>query len=88
MVRMDRSYIRNPMISMARANPDVEILVRKLKRGKPALLRGHYGEAYILSPCCPSTRLTMVVLVNGRDKVICLNKMEATQVAVKVGFFP
>lgn len=30
----------------------------------------------------------MVVLVNGRDKVICLNKMEATQVAVKVGFFP
>lgn len=36
----------------------------------------------------PSTRSTMVVLVNGRDKVICLNKMEATQVAVKVGFFP
>lgn len=28
---------------MARENPDVEILVRKLKRGKAAVLRGHYG---------------------------------------------
>jgi len=29
---------------MAQANPDVEVLVRKLRRGKAAVLRGHYGE--------------------------------------------
>lgn len=28
---------------MARENPDVEIVVRRLKRGKAAVLRGHYG---------------------------------------------
>jgi len=29
---------------MAQANPDVEVLVRKLRRGKAAVLRGHYGK--------------------------------------------
>ncbi|AAW45710.1 hypothetical protein CNBH3590 [Cryptococcus deneoformans B-3501A] len=60
-----RSYIRKPLLDMARENPDVEIVVRRLKRGKAAVLRGHY--------------------VNGRDKVICVNKLEANEVANKVG---
>lgn len=34
---------------MARQNPDVEIVVRRLKRGKAAVLRGHYGECFIIS---------------------------------------
>ncbi|KAE8539464.1 hypothetical protein D1P53_004565 [Cryptococcus gattii VGV] len=58
-----RSYIRKPLLEMARQNPDVEIVVRRLKRGKAAVLRGHY--------------------VNGRDKVICVNKLEANEVANK-----
>jgi hypothetical protein len=39
-----RSYLRRPLLAMAQANPDVEVLVRKLRRGKAAVLRGHYGE--------------------------------------------
>ena len=66
---------------MARSNPDVEILVRKLKRGKAAVLRGHYGGLYQ----CTSNLPLIGVLVNGRDKVICVNKLEASQVALKVG---
>ncbi|CAD6578425.1 MAG: hypothetical protein TREMPRED_002176 [Tremellales sp. Tagirdzhanova-0007] len=37
-----RTYIRRSLIPMASENPDVEVLVRKLRRGQPALLRGHY----------------------------------------------
>lgn len=43
---MNRSYIRKPLLDMARENPDVEIVVRRLKRGKAAVLRGHYGEYF------------------------------------------
>lgn len=39
-----REYIRNPLIKIARENPEVEILVRKVKQGRAAVLRGHYGE--------------------------------------------
>jgi len=39
-----RSYLRRPLLAMAQANPDVEVLVRKLRRGKAAVLRGHYGK--------------------------------------------
>jgi hypothetical protein len=39
-----RSYLRRPLLAMAQANPDVEVLVRKLRRGKAAVLRGHYGR--------------------------------------------
>lgn len=49
---------------MAAANPGVEVVVRRLPRGKAAVLRGHY--------------------VNGRDKVVCVNKLDANQVAAKV----
>jgi hypothetical protein len=38
-----RSYLRRPLLAMAQANPDVEVLIRKLRRGKAAVLRGHYG---------------------------------------------
>ncbi|WWC72079.1 mitochondrial 54S ribosomal protein mL43 [Kwoniella pini CBS 10737] len=59
-----RSFIRKPLINLARENPDVEFVVRRLKRGKAAVLRGHY--------------------VNGRDKVICVNKLEMDGVTNKV----
>lgn len=42
---IDRGYIGRPLLSMARLNPDVEILVRKVKRGKAAVLRGYYGAS-------------------------------------------
>jgi len=38
-----RTYLAKPLIEMARQNPDVEIVVRKLGRGKAAVIRGHYG---------------------------------------------
>ncbi|WRT70164.1 uncharacterized protein IL334_007158 [Kwoniella shivajii] len=59
-----RSFIKKPLISLARENPDVEFVVRRLKRGKAAVLRGHY--------------------INGRDKVICVNKLEMEGVSNKV----
>ncbi|WWD19696.1 hypothetical protein CI109_104160 [Kwoniella shandongensis] len=59
-----RAFIRKPLMNLARANPDVEILVRRLKRGKAAVVRGHY--------------------VNGRDKVICVNRLEMDEVSNKV----
>lgn len=39
-----REYIRSPLIKIARENPEVEILVRKVKQGRAAVLRGHYGK--------------------------------------------
>ena len=45
-----RTYIRRSLIPMASENPDVEVLVRKLRRGQPALLRGHYGELNSIVP--------------------------------------
>ncbi|WVR07623.1 hypothetical protein IAU60_004665 [Kwoniella sp. DSM 27419] len=59
-----RSFIRKPLLTLARENPDVEFVVRRMKRGKAAVLRGHY--------------------VNGRDKVICVNKLEMDGVHNKV----
>jgi hypothetical protein len=41
------------MVKMAEANPDVEVLVRRLRRGKAAVIRGHYGVfplVYTFSP--------------------------------------
>jgi large subunit ribosomal protein L43 len=43
-----RAYLRRPLLAMAQANPDVEVLVRKLRRGKAAVLRGHYGKLDLL----------------------------------------
>jgi hypothetical protein len=39
--------------------------------------------------CIPNTRLTYLIFlaVNGRDKVICVNKMEANEIANKVSNF-
>ncbi|WVQ74235.1 hypothetical protein IAR50_003831 [Cryptococcus sp. DSM 104548] len=59
-----RSWITKPLLELARQNPDVEIVVRRQKRGKSAVLRGHY--------------------VNGRDKVICVNRLDVNQVKNKV----
>lgn len=39
-----RAFIRKPLIELAKENPEVEILVRKVKQGKAAVLRGHYGS--------------------------------------------
>lgn len=78
-----RAYLRKPLISMAEANPDVEVLVRKLRRGKAAVLRGHYGRSFVLGGLGCDRFLTEIP-VNGRDKVICVNKMEANQVEKKV----
>lgn len=76
---LSSSYIQKPLIDMARANPDVEILVRKMRRNKPALLRGHYGESVSIGCELPDFEV-----VNGRDKVICVNKLEPSEVSVKV----
>jgi hypothetical protein len=38
-----RAFIRKPLVELAKQHPDVEILVRKIKQGKAAVLRGHYG---------------------------------------------
>ncbi|KAI9634170.1 uncharacterized protein MKK02DRAFT_38842 [Dioszegia hungarica] len=37
-----RTYLKSPMVKMAEANPDIEVLVRRLRRGKAAVIRGHY----------------------------------------------
>lgn len=58
------AYLAKPFAELAAQNPDVEIVVRKLKRGKAAVIRGHY--------------------VNGRDKVICVNNLQANQIQNKV----
>lgn len=85
-----RAFIRDDLVEVAKANPDVEFVVRRLKQGKAALLRGHYGSFY--SPCVsPKSAgsderpLTPFWLsVNGRDKVVCVNSLDRQQVANKV----
>ncbi|KAJ9115110.1 hypothetical protein QFC22_005440 [Naganishia vaughanmartiniae] len=64
-----REYIRNPLIKIARENPEVEILVRKVKQGRAAVLRGHYGK-YLEDKLL--------------DKVVCVNQMEANEIGNKV----
>jgi hypothetical protein len=39
-----RTYLQKPLVELARENPDVEVVVRKQKRGTAAVIRGHYGE--------------------------------------------
>jgi large subunit ribosomal protein L43 len=70
-----RSYLKSPMIKMAEANPDVEVLIRRLRRGKAAVVRGHYGESSEI----------VADVVNGRDKVICVNGLETNQISNKAG---
>ena len=41
------------MIEMARENPDVEVLVRRLRRGKAAVIRGHYSAYLPVSTSSP-----------------------------------
>lgn len=66
---------------MAKANPDIEVMVRKLRRGKAAVLRGHYGEMFLLA-----MEQSLTKQVNGRDKVICVNTMEVNEIEKKVVF--
>jgi hypothetical protein len=85
-----RAFIRDDLVEVAKANPDVEFVVRRLKQGKAALLRGHYGTLYLpsmsLQVACsdklPPT--TFWSTVNGRDKVVCVNSLDRQQVANKV----
>ena len=63
-----RSWLKHPFLKTATENPDVEFLVRPTKKGKAAVVRGHY--------------------VNGRDKVICVSRLEQSEVQTKVSFGP
>lgn len=36
------AYLREPLAALAASNPDVELVVRKLPRGRAAVIRGHY----------------------------------------------
>lgn len=84
-----RAFIRDDLVEVAKANPDVEFVVRRLKQGKAALLRGHYGSFYLPSMSLEvgSDKLpptTFWSTVNGRDKVVCVNSLDRQQVANKV----
>ncbi|KAK4689606.1 large subunit ribosomal protein L43, partial [Tremellales sp. Uapishka_1] len=59
-----RGYLRNPLLAMAKANPDVEIVVRRLKRGKAAVIRGHYVNGR-----------DKVICVNGLETNEVVNKV-------------
>ncbi|RXK35650.1 hypothetical protein M231_07080 [Tremella mesenterica] len=37
-----RTYLKTPLIQLAKENPDVEIVVRQLRRGRAGVIRGHY----------------------------------------------
>jgi large subunit ribosomal protein L43 len=71
-------------MQVARENPDVEILVRKLRRGRAAVLRGHYGGSFSVIHVVTGGEGSRFVSVNGRDKVICVNGLETNEVANKV----
>ncbi|KAK1921982.1 hypothetical protein DB88DRAFT_496772 [Papiliotrema laurentii] len=58
-----RSWITRNFLSEAQKNPEVEFVLRPLRKGRSAVLRGLY--------------------VNGRDKVICVNRLDPQQVAQK-----
>lgn len=40
-----KKYLEKPLLEMAKENPDVEVIVRNLGRGRSAVIRGHYGES-------------------------------------------
>ena len=71
---------------VAKENPDVEFVVRRLKQGKAAILRGHYGELTSTIVCNDFADLNLMArgIVNGRDKVVCVNSLDRQQVANKV----
>lgn len=71
---------------MAKENPDVEFVVRRLKQGKAAILRGHYGGHASMSRCSDYTDPIAMPrgTVTGRDKVVCVNSLDRQQVANKV----
>ncbi|KAJ7837191.1 thioredoxin-like protein [Mycena olivaceomarginata] len=58
-----RTFIQRDLISFARNNPHVEVVVKQRNRKEP-IVRGFY--------------------VNGRDKVIALNKLEVTGIHKKL----
>ncbi|KAH8084119.1 hypothetical protein HD553DRAFT_40853 [Filobasidium floriforme] len=60
-----RAFIRDDLVEVAKANPDVEFVVRRLKQGKAALLRGHYVNGR-----------DKVVCVNSLDRQQVANKLE------------
>ncbi|GFZ48778.1 hypothetical protein JCM24511_06527 [Saitozyma sp. JCM 24511] len=60
-----RAFLRNPLMQLARENPDVEIVVRRLRRGKAAVLRGHYVNGR-----------DKVICVNGLETNEVANKVD------------
>ena len=75
-----RTYLLNHLQPLARSNPHVEVVVKQRNHKEP-IVRGFYGKA----PCpCFALMLTWRVPVNGRDKVVPLNRLEVTGVAKKV----
>jgi hypothetical protein len=81
-----RSYLRHDFLKMAAKNPDVEFIVRQVSGQRSAVVRGLYGEfRQLWDPI--SLKLIKLLQVNGRDKVICVNKLEKAQVGKKVSHF-
>lgn len=75
-----RTYIRNHLEALARANPHVEFVVKQRTHKEP-IVRGFYCKLQ-----CLSTRPLLIWCdtVNDREKVIPLNGFEVTGVAQKV----
>lgn len=80
------------MVKMAEANPDIEVLVRRLRRGKAAVIRGHYGMFPLYRNLSSASARVILLdgpglpIVNGRDKVICVNGLETNEITNKVSF--
>jgi large subunit ribosomal protein L43 len=87
-IPLRRAFIRDDLVGVAKENPDVEFVVRRVKQGKAAILRGHYGEHVSMSRHNDSTDpiATPHGVVTGRDKVVCVNSLDRQQVANKVSF--
>ncbi|KAL1412382.1 39S ribosomal protein L51, mitochondrial [Vanrija albida] len=60
-----RSYLAKPLLTMAKENPDIEIVVRKLKRGKAGVIRGHYTNGR-----------DKVICLNGLEENQVANKVD------------
>jgi large subunit ribosomal protein L43 len=74
-----RTYLKNNLQNLARANPHVEVVVRQRSNRQP-IVRGLYRTS-LHSTFFPP-RLT--ILVNDNEKVVPLNGFEVTGVEQKV----
>lgn len=81
---LSRDFIRSDLLEAARENPDVEFIVRRLKSGKAGLVKGHYGTAAQTQVENCNLIEDVLRIVNGRDKVVCVNTLDRVQVGKKV----